>query len=98
MFDALGHGIPFIASDLPFFKEFASKGLGITTKRTPNTFADSLFELDKNYDKYKNAIEGFKKYLRWDIIARNHTELYNNISSRLKCLLVTNPILQLRRV
>ena len=43
MFDALGHGIPFIASDLPFFKEFASKGLGITTKRTPNAFADALF-------------------------------------------------------
>ncbi|HXW11498.1 MAG TPA: glycosyltransferase, partial [Nitrososphaeraceae archaeon] len=91
MFDALGHGIPFIASDLPFFKEFASKGLGITTKRTPNTFADALLELDKNYDKYKNAIEGFKKYLRWDIVARNHTELYNNISSSTKMLTGNEP-------
>jgi glycosyltransferase involved in cell wall biosynthesis len=26
MFDALGHGIPFVASDLPFFNEFAVKG------------------------------------------------------------------------
>jgi glycosyltransferase involved in cell wall biosynthesis len=91
MFDALGHGIPFLASDLPFFKEFASKGLGITTKRTPNTFADALLELDKNYDKYKNAIKGFKKYLRWDIVARNHIELYNSISSPTRMLTSNEP-------
>jgi hypothetical protein len=29
MFDALAHGIPFIASDLAFFKEFAEQGLGL---------------------------------------------------------------------
>src|SRR5215208_4987690 len=28
MFDALAHGLPFIASDLRFFKEFADMGLG----------------------------------------------------------------------
>jgi glycosyltransferase involved in cell wall biosynthesis len=81
MFDALGHGIPFIASNLPFFKEFASKGLGITAKRTPNAFADALSELDRNYDKYQKAIEGFKKYLEWNIVARNHIEIYNSITS-----------------
>jgi glycosyltransferase involved in cell wall biosynthesis len=91
MFDALGHGIPFIASDLPFFKEFASKGLGITTKRAPNAFVDALLEVDKNYNKYKNAIEGFKKYLRWDIVARNHTELYKNISSSTRMLTSNEP-------
>lgn len=60
MFDALGHGITFIASDLPFFKEFADKGLGITAKTTPNAFTDALLELDNNYIKYKNAVERFK--------------------------------------
>ena len=84
MFDALGHGIPFIASDLPFFKEFASKGLGIATKRTPNSFVDALLELDNNYDKYQKAIEGFKNYLKWNIVARNHIELYNSITSSAK--------------
>ena len=84
MFDALGHGIPFIASDLPFFKEFASKGLGIATKRTPNAFTDALLELDNNYDKYQKAIEGITKLLKWDIVARNHIELYNSITSSAK--------------
>jgi glycosyltransferase involved in cell wall biosynthesis len=84
MFDALGHGIPFIASDLPFFKEFASKALGIATKRTPNAFVDALLELDNNYDKYQKAIEGFKKYLKWNIVAGNHIELYNSITSSAK--------------
>jgi hypothetical protein len=26
MFDGLGHELPFIATNLPFFKEFSSKG------------------------------------------------------------------------
>lgn len=84
MFDALGHGIPFIASDLPFFKEFSSKGLGITTKRTPNAFTEALLELDNNYDNYKIAVEGFKKNLNWAKVARDHIELYNDIISSTK--------------
>ncbi|HZD36713.1 MAG TPA: glycosyltransferase family 4 protein [Nitrososphaeraceae archaeon] len=79
MFDALGHGIPFIASDLPFFNEFASKGLGITTKRTPNAFTEALVELDSNYAIYKKAVEEFKENLKWSTVARNHIELYNSI-------------------
>jgi len=81
MFDALGHGIPFIASNLPFFKEFASKSLGITAKRTPNAFTEALLELERNYDKYKKTVEVFKKYLKWDLIARNHIELYHDITN-----------------
>lgn len=97
MFDALGHGIPFIASDLPFFKEFASKGLGITTKRTPNAFADALLELDRNYDKYQKAIEGFKKYLKWNIVARNHIELYNSITSSTRMLTSKEPTITIAK-
>jgi glycosyltransferase involved in cell wall biosynthesis len=91
MFDALGHGIPFIASDLPFFKEFASKGLGITAKRTPNAFADAILELDSNYDKYQKAIESFKKYLKWNIVTRNHIELYHSITSSTRMLTSDKP-------
>jgi glycosyltransferase involved in cell wall biosynthesis len=86
MFDALGHGIPFIASDLPFFKEFALKGLGIITKRTSGAFTDALLELDNNYDKYKNAIERFKKNLRWTTVANNHIELYHSVITSNKVL------------
>src|SRR6185436_6761758 len=38
MFDALAHGLPFIATDLEFFKEFSAQGLGITVRRNPNEF------------------------------------------------------------
>lgn len=79
MFDALGHGIPFVASDLPFFTEFAVRGLGIVAKRTPEAFADALLELDNNYEKYKKAINGFKENLKWNIVARDHIELYHDI-------------------
>jgi glycosyltransferase involved in cell wall biosynthesis len=86
MFDALGHGIPFIASDLPFFNEFAAKGLGITAKRMPHAFTNALIELDNNYNKYKKAVEDFKKNLRWNLIARNHIELYHDIVRPTKML------------
>ena len=36
MFDALAHGLPFISSNLEFFKEFANLRLGITSKRDSN--------------------------------------------------------------
>ena len=97
MFDALGHGIPFIASDLPFFKEFASKGLGITTKRVPNAFTDALLELDKDYDKYKSAVEGFKKYIKWNIVARNHIELYCGIGSSTMILTGNEPTIAITK-
>ena len=97
MFDALGHGIPFIASDLPFFKEFASKDLGITTKRTPNAFADALSELASNYDKYKRAVDGFKKYLKWNLVARNHIELYNSITSSTRMLTSNGSIITIAK-
>jgi len=52
MFDGSAHGLPFVASDLPFFKEFSSKGLGITVKRESASFATGLINLDKDYDVY----------------------------------------------
>jgi glycosyltransferase involved in cell wall biosynthesis len=89
MFDALGHGIPFIASDLPFFNEFALKGLGITARRTPNAFSNALLELDNNYDIYKKAVDRFKKYLKWDSITRNHVKLYNDVHTNSNRMLAT---------
>jgi glycosyltransferase involved in cell wall biosynthesis len=97
MFDALGHGIPFIASGLPFFKEFASKGLGITAKRTPNAFANALSELDGDYAKYQKAIERFKKYLKWNIVSINHIELYNSITSSARMLTNNKPTITIAK-
>ena len=38
MFDGLGHGKPFISSNLGFFKEFSEMNLGIVSNRKPRCF------------------------------------------------------------
>ncbi len=76
MFDGLAHGLPFVASDLPFFKEFSSKGLGITVKRKPEAFAEGLKTLAKGYDAYTMNVNNFRENLKWDVIAAQHALLY----------------------
>lgn len=79
MFDGLAHGLPFVATDLGFFKEFSSKGLGITAKRNPAAFANALRALDKCYEGYLQRVSSFKEKLKWDIVAEQHASLYRCI-------------------
>jgi glycosyltransferase involved in cell wall biosynthesis len=79
MFDALAHGLPFIATDLEFFTEYARKGLGITVKRDPNEFKKALIDLEVNYEYYCNSVNQFKLSLNWKNIADHHTNVYNSI-------------------
>jgi glycosyltransferase involved in cell wall biosynthesis len=79
MFDALAHGLPFISSDLEFFREFSSMGLGIAVKRTPEEFTKALLKLDGNYSAYLKAVESFKAKLKWDSVANTHIQLYESI-------------------
>lgn len=79
MFDALAHGLPFIATDLEFFKEYAKKGLGITVKRDPKEFKKALIDLENNYEYYCNSVNHFKLYLNWKNIADYHSNVYNSI-------------------
>ncbi len=79
MFDALAHGLPFIASDLAFFREFAAIGLGITVKRNAEAFTNALLDLDSNYAQYAQYVESFKDKTKWDFVANIHTQLYENI-------------------
>jgi glycosyltransferase involved in cell wall biosynthesis len=79
MFDALAHGLPFIATDLEFFKEYAKKGLGITVKRDPEEFKKALIDLEVNYEYYCNSVNRFKLSLNWKNIADYHSNVYNSI-------------------
>jgi glycosyltransferase involved in cell wall biosynthesis len=72
-------GLPFVASDLGFFKEFSSKGLGITVKRDPAAFAYALKALDKDYMAYSQRVCDFKEQLKWDVVAGQHASLYRRI-------------------
>ncbi len=83
LFDALAHGLPFIATDLGFFKEFEKKGLGITVKRKPGEFERALKKLEAGNSQYVQKVEEFKPELMWNNIARQHLETYNkSISDR----------------
>jgi glycosyltransferase involved in cell wall biosynthesis len=82
MFDALAHGLPFVATDLKFFREFASQGLGITVKRDPHKFSKGLEDLTSNYIKYKEAVDMFKEKLKWDSVAKQHSMLYHAVACR----------------
>lgn len=79
MSDGLGHGLPFVASDLPFFREFASKGLGVIVKRRPDAFADGLRALSREYDTFAKRVNHFKEKLRWNVIATQHALLYQRV-------------------
>jgi glycosyltransferase involved in cell wall biosynthesis len=79
MFDALAHGLPFVATNLEFFNEFSRKGLGITVKRNPEAFSKALADLDNDYIMYKRAVDEFNPELSWQNIASQHGQLYRQI-------------------
>ncbi len=79
MFDALAHGLPFIASDLTFFKEFANAGLGIACKRDTQSFERSLLTLASKFEEYKTRVQQFQSKLRWSTIAEQHIEFFSTL-------------------
>lgn len=79
MFDALAHGLPFVATDLDFFNEYARKGLGITVKRNPEAFSKALADLNSDYITYKRRVDEFMPELSWRKIASQHGRLYSQI-------------------
>ena len=79
MFDGLGHGKPFVASDLDFFKEFSSKNLGIVTKQRPLLFEKAFRQMDKHYTYYKSNVDEFRNKISWDNIAKQHISIYKGI-------------------
>jgi glycosyltransferase involved in cell wall biosynthesis len=82
MFDALAHGLPFISTDLMFFKEFSDQGLGITAKRKPNEFSNAIKNLEKDYCKYIESVNIFKNNLKWEFVAKQHEAIYCSISEK----------------
>lgn len=82
MFDALAHGLPFIASDLRFFKEFAEMGLGIVCKRNTQSFERSILTLALEYNEYKTRVEQFRSKLQWSNVANKHLEFFSGLISQ----------------
>jgi glycosyltransferase involved in cell wall biosynthesis len=82
MFDALAHGLPFIASNLRFFKEFADMGLGIICNRDMESFEQAIGDLALAYVEYKTRVEQFRSNLRWSNVAQKHFEFFLELISK----------------
>jgi glycosyltransferase involved in cell wall biosynthesis len=82
LFDGLSYGLPFVASNLEFFDEFASKGLGVTTDRNAAAFSKALLRLDRDYERYADAVGEFSKEITWQQVADEHLALYKQIAKR----------------
>jgi glycosyltransferase involved in cell wall biosynthesis len=79
MYDGLAHGLPFVSSNIEFFKEFSNLGLGISVERDPIEFSKAFLKLERDYDKYENAVEIFRRKLVWKEVAKKHISLYESI-------------------
>jgi glycosyltransferase involved in cell wall biosynthesis len=79
LFDALAHGLPFVASNLEFFREFEEMQLGLTCNRNAKSFSDSITNLAEDYNKYKENVQRFNPKLRWSNIANDHIEFYSKL-------------------
>lgn len=82
LFDALAHGLPFVASDLAFFREFAEMGLGITCSRRVEAYEDSIRRLSEDYDKFKRNVQEFGTKLHWSVIADNYLQICSRLLKR----------------
>jgi glycosyltransferase involved in cell wall biosynthesis len=78
MFDGLAHGIPFVASNLAFFKEFAAMGLGMISKRDPTAFSNAIIKIDANYEYFMRNVQEFRPKLKWEFIAEQHLDIYQS--------------------
>jgi glycosyltransferase involved in cell wall biosynthesis len=78
MFDGLAHGIPFVASNLGFFKEFAAMGLGIISKREAIPFTEAIMKVDRNHEYFTRNVNEFRQKLRWDFVAEQHAAIYQS--------------------
>jgi glycosyltransferase involved in cell wall biosynthesis len=82
MFDALAHGLPFVASDLQFFREFAEMGLGIVSNRDIESFKKSIRALALACNEYKITVEHFRSELKWSNVANKHIEFFSSLISQ----------------
>lgn len=82
LFDALAHGLPFVASDLEFFREFADMKLGVVSERDPESFSKAIKEMADEHEQLKKNIEEFKRKLAWGQIADEHIQLYTRCLSK----------------
>jgi glycosyltransferase involved in cell wall biosynthesis len=92
MFDGFAHHLPFVSSDIGFFKEFSEMGLGISVERDPSKFSEALIRLEQNLKKYRRTVENFSKRITWEEVANRHLLLYKSLFDSSKSILINKKI------
>ena len=82
MFDGLAHGIPFVASNLGFFKEFAAMGLGLVSNREPRSFTEAILKIKEEHERFAENVNKFRPKLKWDYIANQHDVIYQSATQK----------------
>jgi glycosyltransferase involved in cell wall biosynthesis len=82
MFDGLAHGIPFVASNLGFFKEFAAMGLGLVSNREPRSFTEAILKIKEDHERFAENVNKFRPKLRWDYVANQHNVIYQSAAQK----------------
>jgi hypothetical protein len=84
MFDGISHGLPFVSSDIAFFQEFSSLGLGISVRRNSRRFSEAILAIENQYETYRKNVDLFKEKLAWSNIAELHKSLYHLMIEKYK--------------
>ncbi len=82
LFDGLAHGLPFVATNLKLFQEFADMELGVVAERDPRLMSAAIGLLASRYDFFKRKVEEFIPLITYDSFALKHIEVYTGLLSR----------------
>jgi glycosyltransferase involved in cell wall biosynthesis len=79
LFDGLSQGLPFVATNLKVFKEFADMGLGVVSERDPRMLSGAIKRLASSYQDFRKNVETFIPEIRIDTFASKHIEVYSDV-------------------
>ncbi len=79
LFDGLSQGLPFVATNLKLFREFADMGLGVVSERDPRMLGRAIERLASCYQDFKKNVEIFIPEIRIDTFASKHIEVYSEL-------------------
>jgi len=79
--DALSYSIPVVVTKVGAVWEVVDKfKLGeITKPKNPNTLANSITKVFKDYSHYKKGIKQYRKEANWNEIGKKHLNLYKSL-------------------
>ncbi len=79
--DAISHGIPVVVTKTGAISEIVEEfNCGeVVEPGNPEQIAEAIKKVDRDYSKYQNAMQKYRKEASWEMSAEKHIELYERI-------------------